>query len=33
MGFWPGGEGEGLKVAAGANDGEDGVKLGSLEIK
>jgi Dolichyl-phosphate-mannose-protein mannosyltransferase len=33
MGFWPGGEGKRLKVTAGANDGEDRVKLGSLEIK
>ncbi len=33
MGFWPGGEGKRLKVTAGPNDGEDRVKLGSLEIK
>ncbi|MFL5307518.1 MAG: ArnT family glycosyltransferase [Polyangia bacterium] len=32
MGFWPGGEGKRLKVT-GPNDGEDRVKLGSLEIK
>lgn len=33
MGFWPGGEGRRLKITAGPNDGEDRVKLGSLEIK
>ncbi len=33
MGFWPGGEGKRLKVTSGPNDGEDRVKLGSLEIK
>jgi hypothetical protein len=33
MGFWPGGEGKRLKVTTGPNDGEDRVKLGSLEIK
>jgi hypothetical protein len=33
MGFWPGGEGKRLKVTAGPNDGEDRVKIGSLEIK
>ncbi len=33
MGFWPGGEGRRLKVTAGPNDGEDRVKLGSMEIK
>jgi hypothetical protein len=33
MGFWPGGEGKRLKVTAGPNDGQDRVRLGTLEIK
>lgn len=33
MGFWPGGEGRRLKITVGPNDGEDRVKLGSMEIK
>jgi hypothetical protein len=33
MGFWPGGEGKRLKVTAGPSDGDDRVKLGTMEIK
>jgi hypothetical protein len=33
MGFWPGGEGKRLKVTAGPNDGNDRVRLGTIEIK
>jgi hypothetical protein len=33
MGFWPGGEGKRLKITAGPNDGDDRVRLGTLEIK
>ncbi len=33
MGFWPGGEGKRLKITDGPNDGQDRVRLGTLEIK
>jgi Dolichyl-phosphate-mannose-protein mannosyltransferase len=33
MGFWPGGEGKRLKITEGPNDGQDRVRLGTLEIK
>ena len=33
MGFWPGGEGKRLKVSAGPSDGNDRVRLGTIEIK
>jgi hypothetical protein len=33
MGFWPGGEGKRLHVTQGTNDGQDRVRLGTLEIK
>ncbi len=33
MGFWPGGEGKRLKVTAGESDGNDRVRLGTIEIK
>jgi hypothetical protein len=33
MGFWPGGEGKRLKVTAGPSDGNDRVRLGTIEIK
>jgi hypothetical protein len=33
MGFWPGGDGKRLKITDGPNDGQDRVRLGTLEIK
>ncbi|HEX3904689.1 MAG TPA: glycosyltransferase family 39 protein [Polyangia bacterium] len=33
MGFWPGGEGKRLKITDGPNDGQDRVRIGTLEIK
>jgi len=33
MGFWPGGEGKRLPVSAGPSDGNDRVRLGTIEIK
>ncbi|HVV48596.1 MAG TPA: hypothetical protein VHO06_02970, partial [Polyangia bacterium] len=33
MGFWPGGDGKRLKVTDGPSDGQDRVRVGTLEIK
>jgi hypothetical protein len=33
IGFWPGGEGKRLKITAGASDGADRARLGTIEIK
>jgi hypothetical protein len=33
IGFWPGGEGKRLKVTQGNHDGQDRVRLGTIEIK
>ncbi|HEY3357756.1 MAG TPA: glycosyltransferase family 39 protein [Polyangia bacterium] len=33
MGFWPGGDGKRLKATAGASDGQDRVKLGTITVE